>query len=193
MERKIQWRDQPEKVTKDSFVVNCKGIEIPPIIAFESLVGISDNKYPLSFGNYFGFSNPDDPTFSGIYCVNMWAENLREIKKRLNLETIEILRLTSEKDRPFCFVKDERIPEDWLNDKICYTGCMHMTMLMKATIFQLAGLPTDNEICGCEKPDGPVSISMKTKPGSVIDIDGDGDKWEYCCSNCNRKWIGEKR
>ena len=65
--------------------------KIVPLIACQSAVGIGDENYPLSFGNYFSFYHASGE----LYCANMWAENLREWLRRnraaLQLKTAHVI------------------------------------------------------------------------------------------------------
>jgi len=107
--------------------VDCTVKEIPAQIGMHSLVGIGATVHPFKFGNYFSF------VADGTYCLNMWAENLDEWLKRKPMEMIKVLEIR-DTDRKFCLVIDPRIPEDWINTKLCYTGCMGMSVDMKAVI-----------------------------------------------------------
>lgn len=95
--------------------INWKVKKIPAEIGCMSLVGVFGEEYPIRFGNYFTFR-------SGHYCLNMWAENLREWLKINPVEEIEILEI--EDERLFCLVIDKAIPKDWLNSTVCWTGCV---------------------------------------------------------------------
>lgn len=107
--------------------IDCSIKEIPAQIGNRSLVGIIISTYPFNFGNYFSFY-PDD-----TYCLNMWAENLDEWLKRKPMSMIKILEIR-DTNRKFCLVIDPRVPADWINTKLCYTGCMVMSDEMKAIV-----------------------------------------------------------
>ena len=97
---------------------------IPNQIGGVSLLGVADEEvFPISFGNYFSFT-------SGHYCLNMWAENLKEYTRMRNnanedLGEIEIVEINDM--RKFCLVVDKRIPSQWLNQEMCYTGCGYLS------------------------------------------------------------------
>lgn len=93
---------------------------VEPVIGSMSLVGIGQRDFPYSYGNYFSFRNPQ------YYCANMWAENLTEAVERFNIVTpLEVEVVTPEDNllQGFALVVDERIPKEWLNQKVCVTGC----------------------------------------------------------------------
>ena len=115
-------------------------IKIPAVVGMVSLVGIHDEGYPISYGNYFSFAE------NYLKCVNMWAENLEEWVKRTHVDKIEV---TAFKYSPeikyhpdFCFVTDERVTKDWLiQNKICITGCGKITDLMHKTLLNFKNEP----------------------------------------------------
>ena len=70
----------------------------------------------------------------------MWAENLKEFTRIFNeynkdpMDYIQIIEINDM--RKFCFVIDKRIPSQWLNKEMCFTGCGYLSdgleLLIKA-------------------------------------------------------------
>lgn len=86
-------------------------------------------QYPVGWGNYFWFREPE------AYCVNMWAENLKEACNRfLSDDMIEVniihTKMTNRKgheyDAKYVIVIDERIPSDWIHDAPYFCGVAAM-------------------------------------------------------------------
>jgi len=82
-----------------------KTIMIPAKVGLVSLVGVHAESYPTDFGNYFDF-------LSGERCLNMWAENL----KNIGLKEIKCAVLDG-----YAFVIDDRA-KGWTHDRLCVTG-----------------------------------------------------------------------
>ena len=110
-------------------------------VGMMSLVGIMGKEYPLSFGNYFAFSN-------GLYCVNMWAENLEEIVKRNKIDTVECTVFSDGKHQ-LAFVTDKRIPPNWLiQNRLCVTGHGWGSRKLCEACLAFAGYSIKNHISG---------------------------------------------
>lgn len=152
---------------------------------FHSLVGIhiSEDKqdpYPLDFGNYCGIGR--------WYCCNMWSENLMEWSRRMGKQKwpggsrIEVKVV----DDQFAFICDPRIPKEWLNKKLCITGCGGAKAQTYRAILDLNGEPHSHLVCGCEADDQDVRI---TGHGTAAE---DGS-WVMTkqCRHCGRSWPGE--
>jgi hypothetical protein len=153
-------------------------MKIPFVVLMHSLVGIGSRDYPLSFGNYchIGEWNPLRPLESkAYYCVNMWAENINEFKRR----NPEIKEVEVEVFEHLCVVVDERIPIEW-RSSFCLTGSMGATRESLEKMFALLGKDTSEDICGCEKPDEKPCIGGH---GSMR-----GEFWNRC-ARCKREWL----
>lgn len=84
----------------------------PGKIGYVSLVGIITHRFPLSFGNYF--------SCDGYHMLNMWYENWNHL-----LETGVIKETDKIKGTAFgngVIITDPKIPKDYLNKKLCFTG-----------------------------------------------------------------------
>ena len=114
-----------------------KHLILPASVGMMSLVGINTQnaKYPLGFGNYFGFEgfSKEDAENDKYRCVNFWAENLREARRRF-LGDGQIRVLYYEWNRTDVsdpihvrsisqvLVQDARIPQEWYITELCFTG-----------------------------------------------------------------------
>lgn len=164
--------------------------KIEPVVGMESCVWVSGTP-PHHWGNYFSFA-------SGERCVNMWSENLRAITEKLALREVECtvfsyqiddmdgmdgmdhpnLAVSADIQVRLAFVTDPRIPKDWLYDGICITGFGGAPTAVLQAMYEFAGLSTEENICGCEKP---VDIPRITKMTQ-------GHRVTYQCTLCNRIW-----
>jgi len=94
-------------------------VKLKAQVGMQSLVGCS-GKFPRSYGNYFSFAS------NYARCLNMWAENLEEATKRFLPDGLVEGWLFIEQQKTFeakwFIVDDPRIPSEWLNSKICWTG-----------------------------------------------------------------------
>lgn len=90
---------------------------IPAVVGFHSLVGMGTDEepFPLSFGNYFRFHprvgfNPLNPFSEHYRCLNMWAENFKELAERLKIETVKVAIFEDQA----ALVIDKRVPSrEW--------------------------------------------------------------------------------
>ena len=147
---------------------------IPTKVGSRSLLGIINATYPLGWGNYFGFS----PKYK---CINMWCENMGEWARRNEASDIEVA-VFGEK---WAFVVDERVPEDWLYPKLCFTGGPWPTAKQMKEILDYAGRPYQDWLCGCEADDDPAGFSGG---GSYTDkATNERVHYEYC-SVCKTKY-----
>lgn len=88
-------------------------------IGMSSCVGIMGQTFPLGFGNYFAL-------WGGPYVCNMWVENFEELVSRGILDRVQIKEYKAEGNRgpnSWAIVVDPRVPESWLNNKLCFNGC----------------------------------------------------------------------
>ncbi len=152
-----------------------------PEVGMESLVGIigiMSTDFPLSFGNYMSI-------LDGPYIVNMWSENLREWSKRNpGFGVIEVTRLSDGKCT-LGFITDKNIPDNWKNDKLCVTGHGWGSRELCEAALKFAGLEVGNEICGCEEPTQPPSISSSFSFGNPT--------ISYSCSYCKKNWNDDRK
>lgn len=91
-------------------------------IGYVSLVGICGEKYPLDFGNYF--------SLGGYHVLNMWYENFKHL--RLDKEYIDAVKFGD----GHIVIVDADIPEDYLNDKPCFTGGSGTTPEVNKEIYE---------------------------------------------------------
>lgn len=171
---------------------------VKPVVGMMSCVGIMGKDFPLSFGNYFSFSSDNEDDWYGLYCCNMWAENLKEfIRLHPEIEDLEVTVFSGEcrswdwnkngwaepyrtHTHEVCVVTDTRVPAEWLNHKPCVTGCGYGSREICEEIHAWFGLDTTNSVCGCEAPNEPSKISRCTVPKEGTHI--------YRCHSCKRSW-----
>lgn len=126
-------------------------------IGMQSLIGAS-GKPPLSWGNYFTFRE-------GTRCANMWAENLKALVEGGYLLDGKVKCAVwsqpdpnpTRKPNQFAIVIDERIPKEWLYQRLCFTGGWGPTVEVAREMFELIGDP-DGEL---EHYTDPVSYYAK--------------------------------
>ena len=109
---------------------------LPAEIGMRSLVGINPltRTFPYGFGNYMSFAGVGNDDLTDKYrCVNFWAENLEEARRRFLLDgKVSVLYYEWNKTtgadpiriRPVSqvLVNDPRIPADWYLTEFCFTG-----------------------------------------------------------------------
>lgn len=134
---------------------------IPAVVGVMSLVGVG-NDYPLSWGNYFDFAPEDRRTmfYTSIRCLNFWAENLNEARKRFLPDgKVNVILYTAEptqgswEDKDghhtieylprWAIVDDERIPKDWYYNKLCFTGGRKPPKEFAEEIYRILGDPNN--------------------------------------------------
>ena len=99
----------------------------PAEVGLHSLVGIGKSEFPLGFGNYFNFLNPDNrdaplrERLWGPQVVNMWWENFVHICKEKNIERVRTV-LFGDPSEWVVLIEDDNIPKDYLNNTLCFTG-----------------------------------------------------------------------
>lgn len=126
-------------------------------VGMQSLIG-AFGKPPLSWGNYFSFHE-------GPRCANMWTENLKAAVETGMLSNVMVQCAVWSQPDPnpsrtpneFAIVIDERIPKEWLYQKLCFTGGWGPTTEIAREMYELIGDP-DNEL---EKFTDPVSYYEK--------------------------------
>jgi hypothetical protein len=101
--------------------------------------------YPLSWGNYFSF--PSYTQFNEIRAVNIWAENMKRLVEIGVLDDGHIVGYLFNEDKKSWFVVcDDRISNEWLYNKFCWTGYSIPKNIEIATeMFSIHG-DTDNEL-----------------------------------------------
>lgn len=117
---------------------------LPIKCAGMSLIGVGPER-PTSWGNYFWITDR-------IRILNMWWENLASLKYELE-NTVKVRIYDDE----FGIIIDERVPEEYLYNKLCYTGGRFPPKEIVKDIFNLLGDPT-NEF---ELFEDPVSYYAK--------------------------------
>jgi hypothetical protein len=135
---------------------------IPAVVGMMSQVGIGSKEYPLSFGNYFDFANDDRKSmfYTSIRCLNFWAENMTEARRRFLPDgNVDVLLYAGpehegrfeDKDGhnvikynpKWAIVDDKRIPADWYHNKLCFTGCRRPPMKFAKEIYEYLGDPNN--------------------------------------------------
>lgn len=107
---------------------------IPSAIGWQSLIGVGPHR-PCSHGNYFSF-------LEGPRCLNMWAENLQHL---INEEIIDgHIECLVDSDIKFAVVIDDRVPKDFINKKLCFTGGPGADLEVMKELYDFIGDP-DNE------------------------------------------------
>lgn len=102
-----------------------------------SLIGVMGDA-PHSWGNYFSLA-------SGPRILNFWWENLEAADKQFNLlSTVKVRRYkTTEGD--WAIIYDDRIPQEWYYNKLCFTGGRYPPLYILKDIYAHLGDP-NNEI-----------------------------------------------
>lgn len=89
---------------------------LPTRISGSSLVGIGDTHRPVSFGNYCYVGNPE----WRIY--NMWMENIEAAEEKFRLGGRMKCLTFEDGHHRSAVVIDSRIPKDWKQTELCFTG-----------------------------------------------------------------------
>lgn len=112
-------------------------VYLPTVVGTQSLIGVSPQR-PCSWGNYFWIPNPD-PGAGSIRILNMWAENLEEARKRFLPDgKVKVLRYGNR-----AIVIDDRIPDEWLYNKLCFTGGGGIDLDAAFVFYSILGDPTN--------------------------------------------------
>jgi len=77
-----------------------------------TLLAVMSTNFPIKHGNNFTLKMHDGKS---TWVKNMSAEDFKEICKRINLTTVEVLYLP---DNDECYIIDSRIPRGWLLDYV---------------------------------------------------------------------------
>lgn len=105
--------------------------KVPAKVGMMSLIGAS-GKPPISWGNYFWLQN-------GPRVLNFWAENLQYARiEFLHDDMVNIKRYEE-----WCIIADDRIPNEWYYDKMCYTGGKRPPYEAAVEFFAYHGDPTN--------------------------------------------------
>lgn len=90
-------------------------------IGEKTLVGYLDwNKFPIKHGNCFsGYNSTNNKSYK---ILNMGVENLRHLLEIDNNIKFPI-KIGIIKNTKYAFVMDERIPEDYIRNRICESCC----------------------------------------------------------------------
>lgn len=89
---------------------------ISTAIGMQSLIGVHGDA-PHSWGNYFWLGDRKGPRVA-----NFWSENLTAADRQFNLGgQVKIRRYRTERG-DYCLIDDERIPQNWYYQKLCFTG-----------------------------------------------------------------------
>lgn len=133
---------------------NVETKRLPIQCAGMSLIGVG-SKRPCSWGNYFYLVDGDDRTRS-LRIVNMWWENLEHLKDDLGGE-VELRIYTDHEGERWALVVDDRVPPDFLYNKLCWTGGYRASKEIARDMYDVLGDP-DNEF---ELFEDPVSYYAK--------------------------------
>lgn len=108
------------------------------VVGMKSLLGMRPGPYPLSFGNYFSLAD-------GTRVLNFWAENLTEAASRFLADgqvEVSVWEWSgSQGTTQTCIISDERIPPDWYDNKLCFTGFGRPPESIVREIFAVLGDP----------------------------------------------------
>lgn len=103
--------------TADLYVVDDHKGElkvVPAKVGGQSLIGVG-GEAPHRWANYFWLA-------SGERVVNMWAENLEAAVPRFLDDGMVHIRRYEDNGAVYAMIVDDRIPEEWLYNKLCFTG-----------------------------------------------------------------------
>ena len=117
-------------------------MKIPAAVGTRSLIGVGKQR-PCSWGNYFWFDGINYRD-KGWRVLNMWAENLQDAKEKFLEDGMVQIRTYEYEDKKFCIIDDDRIPEDYYYNKLCFTGYYRPSAEVAKEIFDYLGDP-DNE------------------------------------------------
>lgn len=121
-----------------------KRIKIPAVVGSHSLIGVGGLP-PHPWGNYFWFHDKDKPREENPRCLNMWAENLEvAVKKFLDDGLVEVILYNdseNDNDRFYAIVDDNRIPDGYYYNKLCFTGGYPPSKEIAKEIYDYLGDP----------------------------------------------------
>lgn len=153
-------------------------VKVPAVVGMMSLIGVGHHR-PCSWGNYFSLGGAPYPRVA-----NMWAENLETLVKNGTLidgavkvklyedlsrqiEQVELDNSTftmRPQNQFYAIVVDDRIPsDDWLYNKLCFTGCYAPHIDIIRDMYKVLGDPTN----AIEKYEDPKSYYEKQ--GAIYD------------------------
>jgi hypothetical protein len=89
-------------------------------ISSVTLLGIIENKFPLSHGNCFSIYAREDDEYYSI--VNFYYENLEELIRQGLTWPIQI-KILGIPESHIAVIHDDRISDEWYNDKFCTVCC----------------------------------------------------------------------
>lgn len=122
---------------------------VPAIVGMRSLVGVGKDR-PVRFGNYFSLWDEEEKdTFQHIRVLNFWAENLQYAVSTGLLQDRKVKIVLYPKQQAIIF--DERIPESWYYNKLCFTGSYMPEKEVAREIYDIVGDP-NNEYEQFEDP-----------------------------------------
>jgi hypothetical protein len=116
---------------------------------YVSLVGFIKDKFPMKHGNYF---SKDEH-----HILNMWYENLKHLVKTGVIE--EDAKLDAMEFGDGVVITDERIPKEYLNKKMCFTGARG-TIGPKDELYKFFYKEFSELDCMCNEEAGYVSLSI---------------------------------
>lgn len=122
-------------------MIKSETLRLKAKVGFSSLVGYNpDNPFPRTSGNYFGLAD------HGLRVLNFWAENLEEARTRFLDDgevDVKVWTWTTERGgvAKIAIIYDDRIPDDWYNNKLCFTGSVLPPMEVAKEIYDLLGDP----------------------------------------------------
>jgi hypothetical protein len=123
-------------------------IKVKNEVGYVSLVGIIGDDYPLDRGNYF--------SLGGYHVLNMWYENFEHLGIRRDY--IDAVKIGNK----HIIIIDEDIPDDYLNNKPCFTGGGGMTKELYKEVFDFMFPKFHDLKCLCCESANNVSVSFHT-------------------------------
>lgn len=132
--------------------------KVPIRYGCQSLIGTLSTR-PVDWGNYFslivGEENAD------VRIANMWAENLKDAESKFLDGEVELTIYQHQKEDgrtlSWALVTDDRIPDDYLYNKLCFTGTSSPPADIITDMFDIVGDP-DGEL---EQYIDPISYYSK--------------------------------
>lgn len=146
-----------------------KAIKVKPVISGHSLAGISGTA-PFLYGNYFWMGR--------FYVVNMWVENFRYLLKTNVINATDELDAIQVGDK--ILITDSRIPAEFLNKRLCFTGCGNAPTKEEYKILYEASLG-QSENCYCNDQYDYVSFECKKRTYRTKNIASYAAGFCKCC------------
>jgi hypothetical protein len=124
-------------------------IKVDNRVGYVSLVGILGDDFPLSHGNYF--------SLGGYHVLNMWHENFEHLN--ITKDKIDAVKFG---DNHIVIIDDD-IPEDYLNDKPCFTGGRGVNKELYKEVYDYMFPKFDKLKCLCCESANNVSVFFNVR------------------------------